>query len=138
MYEDLVKSLRICAVDGSCRTCPRFLICNNDEEEHVLDGLFNDAADAIEELTRENESLAKSVNEASDILRRRWIPVAERLPEYGTPVLAYGSRGGIFVAKYERARADWDRDYWWKLNSSIHVCNPTHWMPLSEPPKEET
>ena len=40
-----------------------------------------EAADAIEELTRENESLAKSVNEASEMLRRRWIPVTERLPE---------------------------------------------------------
>lgn len=68
----------------------------------------------------------------------KWIPVKEQLPKYGTPVLAYGSRSGIFVAKYERARTEWDRDYWWKLNSSIHVCNPTHWMPLPMPPAEKT
>lgn len=81
---------------------------------------MREAADAIEKLSKS-----------------RWIPVTERLPKYGTPVLAYGNRGGIFVAKYERARAKWDIDYWWKLNSSIHVCNPTHWMSLPEPPREE-
>lgn len=66
MYDELVKRLRdwpkICAqYDGS------------------VDQLHDQAADAIEELSHENESLAKSVNEASEILRKRWIPVTERI-----------------------------------------------------------
>lgn len=117
-YEDLVKSLREPCPHENC------VLCQN-------------AADAIEELQaqidgwieQERKALLKSVP--------KWVSVTEQLPKYGTPVLAYGSRGGIFVAKYERARAEWDIDYWWKLNSAIHVCNPTHWMPLPEPPKEE-
>jgi len=45
--------------------------------ENGLVHLLTNAADAIEELTRENESLAKSVNDASEILaseilRERW------------------------------------------------------------------
>ncbi len=51
-YDELVKSLRICAVDGSCRTCPRFTQCTDEEEGPILAGVFNDAADAIEELSK--------------------------------------------------------------------------------------
>ena len=117
-YEELVKRLR----DYSAA------------RKGEIAELTAEAADAIEELANW-WSMAKTLG---DMVMPKWISVAERLPKYGTPVLAYGSRGGIFVAKYERARAEWDIDYWWKLNSSIHVCNPTHWMPLPEPPKEET
>lgn len=118
--------------DGKCYGC-------HDEESYYpccvdcFSRTHRQAADAIETLANW-WSMAKTL---SDMVMPKWIPVTERLPKYGTPVLAYGSRGGIFVAKYERARAEWDRDYWWKLNSSIHVCNPTHWMPLPKPPKEE-
>ena len=81
---------------------------------------YEQAADAIEELNKP-----------------RWIPATERLPDYGTTVLVYGSQGGIYTARYERARAEWGRDSWWKLNSKSHICNPTHWMPLPQPPKED-
>ena len=51
MYDELVKSLRICAVEGSCITCPRFVLCSA-EGRPDLTGLFNDAADDIEELSK--------------------------------------------------------------------------------------
>ena len=101
------------------------------EGEAGLVHLLTEAADAIENTSKAYQMMA-------EVTKQYWIPVTEQLPKYGTPVLAYGSRGGIFVAKYERARAEWDIDYWWKLNSSIHVCNPTHWMPLPMPPEEKT
>lgn len=123
MYEELIDRLRTYTNDGT-------------------DELRNEAADAIEELSREYESLAKTVNETAEWLHNRntarWIPVTERLPKYGETVLVYGSQGGIYTARYERARTEWGRDSWWKLNSKSHICNPTHWMPLPEPPKEET
>lgn len=75
--------------------------------------LFDDAADAIEEL------LAAAP---------KWISVKEGLPEKGKPVLVYGKRGGIYTALFEGGK------YWWKLNSKSHYCEPTHWMPLPEPP----
>lgn len=54
MYEDLIKRLRSeCALPYSTLKDMR------------------EAADVIEELSRENESLAKSMNEISDILRSR-------------------------------------------------------------------
>jgi hypothetical protein len=60
-----------------------------------------------------------------------WIPVSERLPEKGQNVIALGSRGGVYVAQYQGSR------YWHKLNARCHMCEPTHWMPLPEAPKED-
>ena len=62
-----------------------------------------------------------------------WIPVTERLPEEGEIVLVCGSRKGIYTAEFRRSG-----EYHWfhKLNSKYHHCDPTHWMPLPEPPKE--
>ena len=120
MYETLVTALR-----------------KVDEYDSGYAKLMYDAADTIEEITRENESLAKSVNEASEILRRRWIPVTERLPE--TP--------GEYMVAYHPC-------YWDRVHDEIKVGldsfrgktswakkkyqSVTHWMPLPEPPKEET
>ena len=60
----------------------------------------------------------------------KWIPVTERLPEKGETVITLGSRGGVYTAQYTGGR------YWHKLNAKCHMCEPTHWMPLPEPPKE--
>lgn len=73
--------------------------------------------------------LANGVTFATDNNVGRWIPVTERLPERGKVVLACGSRGGIYTAFYKGSR------YWHKLNSRSHFCEPTHWMPLPEPPQ---
>ena len=62
---------------------------------------------------------------------QKWIPVTERLPEKGVNVIALGSRGGVYTAKYKGSI------YWHKLNARNHMCEPTHWMPLPEPPANE-
>ena len=62
MYDELIKDLRYLAKVYS--------ICENENTKEYK--LAVKAADAIEELSRENDSLAKSVNEASEILHRRW------------------------------------------------------------------
>ena len=102
------------------------------------------AADAIEELSRENESLAKSVNEASEILRKRWIPVTERLPEsvrksylcltdtgYHCEVRWTNNVYGLWTSSM-------DNKWGWSIADVPQYCKVTHWMPLPEPPKEET
>lgn len=66
---------------------------------------------------------------AHGVTVQKWIPVTERLPEDGEVVLVYGTRGGIYTAYANRGG-------WHKMNSKSHYCNPTHWMPLPEPPKE--
>jgi hypothetical protein len=84
--------------------------------------LLSEAADAIEELSRNTRELP------------RWIPVTERLPKYGERVLVFGGVT-MYVAYYDKNR--YGGESWHKLNSKSHYCNPTHWMPLPQPPKEE-
>lgn len=66
-----------------------------------------------------------------------WIPVTERLPEEKTEVLVADNSffGGavIAVAYLERGKWEWRDDM-----STSATPSPTHWMPLPEPPKEET
>lgn len=62
-----------------------------------------------------------------------WIPVTERLPEYGKTVLVFGGRR-IYTAYY--GKNNWGGVSWYKFNSKNHYCNPTHWMPLPEPPED--
>lgn len=57
----------------------------------------------------------------------KWIPVSERLPEYGQEVIAYtGNLLKTIVMTY----MFWNPEY----DTWVHV---THWMPLPEPPKGE-
>lgn len=70
--------------------------------------------------------------EAAPVVHGRWIPVEERLPEDGVTVLVCGSRGGIYTAYCNRKHKN---PGWHKLNSKCHHCEPTHWMPLPEPPE---
>ena len=114
MYESLIAALR-----------------NVSEYDSGYAKLMYDAADAIDELTRENESLAKSVNEASEILRRRWIPVTERLPYES--VFVHGKGGELVVAQYSHKHKWWEDDEGYYCDTNY----VTHWMPLPELPKEE-
>jgi len=51
MYEKLIQALRCCADDNiPCAKCPRQAKC---VEERSMNGLFPEAADAIEELSRQ-------------------------------------------------------------------------------------
>ena len=120
LYDELVKRLRYAA--------------SYDERIVIQD--CKEAADANDELTRENESLAKSVNEASEILRRRWIPVTERLPEDGSDILAVLS----YCGEVRIIPANYDRGVWYDCIFNRVAEHITHWMPLPtapEPPKEE-
>ena len=124
MYEELVRDLR-----------------ENHDKYFARDMA---AADAIAELSRENESLAKSVNEASEILRKRWIPVTEGLPVGGDDsgavcenvclmmddgTVSCGWMNGITKKVYYlNARDD--------FIIKAPITRVTHWMPLPEPPSE--
>lgn len=79
---------------------------------------WNDAFDAVTNLP------------AADVVERpRWISVKERMPEDGKNVLAYEGGGFYFL--------DWCSDGKWVV-ASASTAVVTHWMPLPEPPKEET
>lgn len=91
-----------------------------------------EAADAIEELKRRLE-------QALYMPLPRWIPVTERLPEKKKYVLVRYKNNDMAVACW----FDGDEDilFWramidegWRADCDTE---PTHWMPLPEPPKEE-
>ena len=58
---------------------------------------------------------------------QRWIPVSERLPDYGVEVL-------VAVIQADGGRTI-DIDYMDEVNAFAGSCS--HWMPLPEPPKGE-
>ena len=130
MYDELVKRLR-----ASCESCKLW-----DGYKCCLKGECSaqtrlQAADAIEELSRDLDSM----NEANIALYGalpKWIPVTERLPKEGEFVLVYGNLypnkhdGGVIAVS---KRMDWN--YWQGFGRERNI---THWMPLPQPPKEET
>lgn len=74
-------------------------------------------------------------NDAVDAMPR-WISVEERLPEDQKNILTVNGHREI------RVMALWHKhgDSWtWILNERFrHFNDITHWMPLPEPPKEDT
>lgn len=62
---------------------------------------------------------------------QEWIPVTEQLPKTGERVLV--CIGAVFEAFIDDA-GKWQRYYSAPLNEVLG--EPTHWMPLPEPPKE--
>lgn len=139
MYDELVKALRGCVLSKPCDGCP-YYDPNGPTEKCATMNIA--AADAIEELSRENKSLAKSVNEASEILRKRWIPVTERLPEQKINqntldfeyVLCSTTFGDVRPYKFGRRIGQGEPHFW---NGAGYVdAYVTHWMPLPDAPEE--
>ena len=115
MYEVLVAHLRECA--------------KLDPNENT----FNEAADAIEELSYKYEKALSDLVKGS---KSNWIPATKRLPKIGELVVVYTHNDAV------TNRMVWiDRmivsstnqtPHWAKLEGKI-----LYWMPLPEPPKEE-
>lgn len=119
MYEKLVKRLRKAA--GPAIDFP--------------DTLYDEAADAIEELSKLAEVNAKrAMKWAADAEKAeetlRWIPVTERLP--GREWVLCKCRANIYEVLSLR-------DGYWYHDPQYQYMSGfvTHWMPLPEPPKEE-
>ena len=99
----------------------------------------------IEKLRGQNEQLREAAalvtKESAELLERRWIPVEERLPENGVPVLInyIASDGGKYHPDGTAVWTDYGC-FWWE--GSLEDCDTevavpiTHWMPLPEPPEE--
>ena len=128
MYEELIKRLRALCED--CKLWDGYRCCL---EGDCTAQTRLQAADAIEELARRCEQFQYMPPPA-------WIPVSERLPKYGTKVLVFAYGHDVLTA---RLCKETEFDY------PVFDCNGiynelakqgriTHWMPLPEPPKEET
>ncbi len=147
MYEELVKRLRNRAngsYEEKCEGCEfteDFPPC-----VHCTIKAFNDAADAIEELIPFKKQVEKGMGlldkaeELLNALKPRWIPVTETLPEDGVYVLGrYKNNEMAVVCVFDH---DEDITFWraqtdegWEADCDTE---PTHWMPLPEPPEGET
>lgn len=93
--------------------------------------LCQQAADAIVQLSIQNEKLEKALKTALDF-SPCWIPATERLPDENDDVLIYGEWTGASGTKY---REIWLTD----LKGFLHQgYKPIAWMPIPSPPKEET
>lgn len=127
MYEELVIALR-----------------NNADHYMTVEGeaglvhLLTDAADAIEELqarVKENDDWWAMAKTLVDMVAPKWIPVSERLPMDVGYYIVYcwdGHINRVSFAKWQKNNRRWD------LSATRAYWKVSHWMPLPEPPKEET
>ena len=96
----------------------------------------------IEKLRGQNEQLrgaaALVAKESAELLERRWIPVTERLPEYGVRVLATDMyEGDDYTGIRTREEYPDDTDGCWydERGRWYPIDDATHWMPLPKVPE---
>lgn len=68
---------------------------------------------------------------ANGVTVQDWVSVSERLPDFGSRVIACGEKGGVFVVKSEGKTTGFGR-----MDGASKYRSFTHWMPLPQPPKE--
>ena len=96
----------------------------------------------IEKLRGQNEQLrgaaALVAKESAELLEQRWIPVEERLPEYGVRVLATDMyEGDDYTGIRTREEYPDDTDGCWydEWGRWYPIDDATHWMPLPKAPE---
>lgn len=122
MYNDLVKQLREYA---------EWATANEWETPIMLSDHLKQAADVIEDLSKAQEQWIEQERKVLLQSIHRWIPVEEQLPELNKSCLLYNQYYGPMVG----CRIDERR---FRIPGTRFPDTPTHWMPLPEPPKEET
>ena len=121
-YDELVKQLR----DNA-----EFLVkASSGHLANSFSETMNQAAEAIEELEGKNFIMKKTAEWLAEKVPR-WIPVTERLPGSGVPTLICGDGNVV-----EQGFFDDEYGYWYDWGGNRTFVH--HWMPLPEPPKEET
>lgn len=132
MYESIPKELRTMEADSK-------------RMEPYKRGLLHRATRAIEDLSMklhgDEAAIAGMKREIERMVvagKPRWIPVTERLPLYGDWVLGIGPKKGYHVCEFRGiTHFPYSGDIpWFTANGRSFTI--THWMPLPEPPKEET
>ena len=112
MYEELVKRLR-------------------SHSGWALNKTLDEAADAIEKLQEDSVPIDDMEMILSEVVKPRWIPVTERLPEPGWYLVRCNE-----VHKHAHRIAYYYNSAWHESNNITEFV--THWISLPEPPKEET
>lgn len=116
--EDIKKALECCVYHGSCKTCCAYF----GGEGKCIGRLERDALSYIWQLENQIADLGKKVP--------RWIDVDERLPEGDGKYIVCTTKGSVYCAKFSNRHAPY-----FHTDMNTHIA---HWMPMPEPPKEET
>jgi hypothetical protein len=103
-----------------------------------------DKAELWLEVKRESIAAALRTAYAAGAEADRWQPI-ETAPRDGTSILVAGGTitwhgPGTTVTLEEVSHVNWDGAGWWVGNDEDgeHIsCEPTHWMPLPQKPKED-
>lgn len=118
MYEELIKALRD---DNACLSIKT----------------AHEAADAIENTSKAYQMMAEAYE--AQVTKQEWIPVTEKPPlkvgDDGYNGYLVYANGYYAVADYTTDKID-DVPYFYM--DGEYDPDVTHWMPLPEPPKEET
>lgn len=126
MYDDLVTRLR-----DAAKMSEALAVLLPHSEGNATAKLYNEAADAIENMSEAYGKLSRHMDDLVALMPR-WIPVSERLPEIRHDVLVYA--GVLFpyitVGYYDGL---WKFSY----NDEEIAGSADYWMPLPEQPKEE-
>lgn len=105
-----------------------------------LGGLEKDLFAAADRLENQNAHIAALQQEIEKLRGQvpRWIPVEERLPEYGVRVLATDMyEGDDYTGIRTREEYPDDTDGCWydELGRWYPIDDATHWMPLPKAPE---
>lgn len=135
MYDELVERLRYCAnPDNQCLEC-KYRGGSPDGSKMCFDLLMEDAADAVEKLVE----VIQNHNFLESLIKPYWIPVTEEPPlkvgDDGYNGYLVFANGYYEVADY--TTDEFDNVPYFHVNGEFEP-NVTHFMPLPEPPKEET
>lgn len=142
MYDELVKRLRAAAIMSEALS-----IFLPHSEGSAVAKLYNEAADAIEELLSKlnhDDAQIQSLVEAAE--ERRWIPVTERLPEcdLGAEVgnIEWISCGMVHAGCFGRGGKYRDAYFrtWTDAGEGMDAKDADYWrsVTIPQPPKEET
>ena len=82
------------------------------------------------------DEMIESLPAANVATVRLWIPVAERLPEKNKEVVGWYKDNPFSPFRY--GIVSWNGHGWVFTYAQRYVDAVTYWMPLPEPPKEET
>ena len=94
---------------------------------------FNGKAAAVQAVS---DACVLAVAALREQEERRWIPVTERLPEKNKEVVGWYKDNPFSPFRY--GIVSWNGHGWVFTYAQRYVDAVTYWMPLTEPPKEET
>ena len=102
--------------------------------------LGDDLVEAADRIANQNTHILALQKEIEDLRAQvpRWIPVTERLPEYGVRVLATDMyEGDDYTGIRTREEYPDDADGCWydEMGRWYAIDDATHWMPLPKAPE---